>query len=112
MVSRRPQQEHPATEPFMRVAYDLSEFTPAYNNDKWASHFHCYFSDMDVTYTHRTKGQITSIVGNFLNLIKNRFNLTVIYLRSDKERALGNEFMEIMSKYNILTEPSAPYTRI
>ncbi len=55
IVSRRSDKEDPANEPLARVAYDLIQLSTVYNNKKWISHFHCYFTGMDFIYTHAKK---------------------------------------------------------
>jgi hypothetical protein len=85
IVSRRTTKETPAEAPMARVAYDLIQMAPAYNNNQWISHFRDYHTKMDFVYTHHSKGQATAIVESFLNLIKSQYQLSPRYFRTGGE---------------------------
>jgi transposase InsO family protein len=110
IVSRRSTKEEPAAEPLARVAYDLIQMTTAYNEDKWISHFRCYYTGMDFAYTHSRKSQAVDIVTEFLNLAQNRYERAVRYFRTDGETSLGSRFKELTAARGITTERSAPAT--
>jgi hypothetical protein len=82
--------------------------TPAYNEDKWISHFRCYFIDMDFIYTHSKKSQATAIIKEFVNLIDIRYDARIRYFRTDRETSLGSKFKELTAAKDIITERSAP----
>jgi hypothetical protein len=106
IVSRRPTKEDPAAELLARVAYDLIQITTAHNQDKWISHFRCYYTGMDFAYTHTKKSQAVDIVTEFLNLTQNRYG------RTDGETSLGSRFKELTAARGITTERSAPATPV
>jgi hypothetical protein len=109
-VSRRPTKEDPAAEPLARVAYDLIQMTTVYNEDKWISHFRCYYTGMDFAHTHSRKLQAVDIVTEFLNLAQNRYGRAIRYFRTDGETSLGSRFRELTAARGITTERSAPAT--
>ena len=110
IVSRRIAKTPAADEPMARVAFDLIQMKPAYNNNQWISHFRDYYTKMDFVYTHHTKGQATAIIENFLNLMKTQYQLIPRHFRTDGETSLGKKFGNLMASKGILTERSAPYT--
>jgi hypothetical protein len=103
-------KEDPAAEPLARVAYDLIQMKIAYNQDKWISHFRCYYTGMDFAYTHAKKSQAVDIVTEFLNLAQNCYRRAVRYFRTDGETSLGSRFKELTAVRGIITERSAPAT--
>jgi Reverse transcriptase (RNA-dependent DNA polymerase) len=107
IVSRRPGKEDPALTPLARVSYDLIEFAPAYNNEKWVSHFRCYYTTMDWVYTHTKKSQAVDVVKEFINMVHTRYNKSIRYLRTDGERSLGRIFDDFIATQGITTERSA-----
>jgi hypothetical protein len=110
IVSRYTMKETPIEAPIARVTYDLVQMAPAYNNNQWISHFRDYHTKMDFIYTHHTKGQATTIVKSFLNLIKSQYQLSLRYFRTDGETSLRGEFDKNMATRGIIIERTAPYT--
>jgi hypothetical protein len=110
LISRRSGKEEPAEKPLARSSYDLIEMAPAYNGEKWVSHFSCYYTSMDFIYTHHKKSQATEIVKEFLNMVRTRYNKKVQFFRTDGERSLGNKFDSLIATKGIITERSAPAT--
>ena len=113
LISRRTNKEDPAEAPMARVAYDLIQMTPAYNGDKWISHFSDYFTSMDFIYTHTKKSQSVEIIKEFVAMIKTRYSRSINsirYLRTDGETSLGRKFDVLIANLGITTERSAPYT--
>ena len=110
VVSRRPDKEDPASEPLTRISYDLVEFAPAYNGDKWMSHFRCYYTSMDWVYTHAKKSQAVDVIKEFVNMVHTRYSKSIRYFRTDGERSLGRSFDDFMASQGITPERSAPGT--
>ena len=108
-VSRRPGQEEQVTRPFQRVSFDLIQMDEAYNGDQWISHFKCFYTSMNHVYTHSSKSETTDIVKEYVNLVYNRYNQAVTYMRLDGESSLGGNFDEFVKSRGITTERSAPY---
>ncbi len=59
-------------------------------------------------FTHKRKGEATEIVRQAWNIIRTRFNAKVVFMRSDGEPALGDDFQEIVRETGITFAPSAP----
>jgi hypothetical protein len=110
LISRRTDQEEPATRPFDRVSYDLIPMTEAYNGDKWISHFKCYVTSMNHVYTHPQKSNANSILKEYVQMVKTRHSATIRFMRLDGERTLGAEFDTLTREHGISTERTAPYT--
>lgn len=77
---------------------------PAYNKDPWVSHFTCYSTDYNMLFTHKSKREATKIVRQAWNIIRTRFNAKVVFMRSDGEPALGDDFQEIVRETGITFE--------
>ena len=107
VVSRSHENAETSIQPFYRVTYDLMQLSPAMNKDEWVSHFACHATDFNMVFTHQRKSEATKIVREAINVIKTRFNATVVFLRSDGERSLGNEFNDLLVETGITHEPSA-----
>ena len=58
-------------------------------------------------FTHQRKSEITKIVRKVINVIKTRFNVTVVFLRSNNERSLNDEFNDLLVETDIIHESSA-----
>ena len=86
------------------------QFTTAMNKDQWASHFACTSTDFNMVFTHPRKSDATTIIQNAFNMIKNRYNATIVFFRSDGEKALGIQFDNLLAENGITQEPSAPDT--
>ncbi len=72
VISRRSEVSEAAETPLARVAYDLISLDMAYNENKWISHFRCYFTGMDFVYSHTKKSQTVEVIEKFLNTVKTR----------------------------------------
>jgi len=90
IVSRRPGQEEPPSEPFHRISYDLMQYNDGFNGDNWASHFKCYLTGMNHIYTHPSKGHATDIVKEYVSMVKTRYGRTIRFMRADGETALAS----------------------
>ena len=108
VISRSPDNAETFTKPFYRVTYDLMQLTPALNKDEWISHFACHATDFNMVFTHQRKSEAIRIVREAINIIKTRFNATVVFFRSDGERSLGGEFDDLLVETGITHESSAP----
>lgn len=78
------------------------------NKDEWMSHFACHATDFNMVFTHQRKSEATRIVREAINIIHIRFNAKIVFLRSDGERSLGNEFNDLLVETGITHESSAP----
>ena len=86
------------------------QFTTALNQDQWASHFACASTDFNMVYIHSRKSQATGIIQEALNVIETRYRRKIVFFQSDREKALGIEFKDFISKKGITHEFSAPDT--
>jgi Reverse transcriptase (RNA-dependent DNA polymerase) len=110
VVSRRAGQEEPAGEPLERVGYDLIPVEPAYNRDKWVSHFRCFQTGADFVYTHPRKNDAVAVIKEFLNMAKTRYGATTRFIRTDDEPTLGKKYEDLLADQGITAERTAPYT--
>jgi hypothetical protein len=108
VISRSNEKEDTSDQPFHRITYDLIPMSQAMNGDEWISHFACSYYNYNMVFTHKRKGEATSIIRKALNWINNKYKTNVVYLRSDGERALGNEFADLMDEKGIKYESTAP----
>ena len=70
IVSRRIEKENPAELPLKRVIWDLIKINPAYNKNKWVSHFTCYKTHIDFIYCHTRKNRALETIIEFFNIVK------------------------------------------
>lgn len=110
IISRSSSKEEDSTEPFFRLSYDLLQLQPAYNQDKWVSHFACLKTGFTFIFTHQDKSEAQEIVQFVIKLIKTRYKRTVTFFRTDGERTLGNETKSFLVDQGITLETSAPGT--
>jgi hypothetical protein len=110
IISRSSDKSESSEEPFYRVTYDLMQFNPALNRDEWVSHFACSVTNFGIVVTHTHKGEATQVVQEVINMIETRWNKKVVFLHSDGEKSLGNEFNKFILDKGITWEPSAPST--
>ncbi len=110
IVSRKSDNEIPATRPLQRVAYDLIPMIEGYNGHKWISHFVCQVTHYHWVWTHCTKGQATYIVTLMVNLAENQYQTSITFLRTDNEQSLGNAYTALLTQHGIQSERTAPYT--
>ena len=111
IISRRSDNAEFSEAPFHRISYDLIQLEPALNKNQWISHIACYSTDFNILYTHRTKSEASSLVIQVINVIVNRFNRNVAFIRSDDEKSLKNDFFELLAQKRISFEPFAPDTQ-
>ena len=81
-----------------------------YNSDKYVLHFLDDYSRMNYVYTLVTKKLITQTVQNFITFVHRQYNQTVQILRTDRETALGKQFIDWTLSIGITMEYSSPYT--
>ena len=110
VISRRSDVEYEATEPLSRVAFDLIHNIEAYNGNRYISHFRCFSTAMNFSYSHNTKDQSVEIIAQFIQLAYNRFNCKIKYIRLDGETSLGSRFNSLIQEHGISAERTAPYT--
>ena len=108
-VSRRPTER--ATKPFERVFFDIIHMTPAYNGDKWASHFLCESTHVHHGFTHKKKSGIRQSVVHYAAFVERQFDTKVCVFHSDGEKSMEQKNMGkwIKSK-GYKYETTAPYT--
>ena len=92
------------------ITYDLMQLNTAMNKDEWVSHFDCYATDFNMVFTHPRKGDASKICKETINLIETRFKVEVVFIRSDGERSLGNNFSDLLLEKGITYESSTPDT--
>ena len=110
IVSRSYGNSETSTIPFYRITYDLMHLDPALNRDQWVSHIACHATDFNIVYTHRNNGEATHLMTEAVNFIETRFNRKVVFIRSDGEKSLGDEFHKLLINKGITFEPSTPDT--
>ena len=110
IVSRSSENAETSNEPFYRITYDLMQLNTAMNKDEWVSHFACHATDFNMVFTHPHKGDASKICKEAINLIETRFKAKVVFIRSDRERSLGNNFNDLLVEKGITHESSTPYT--
>lgn len=109
-ISKSAEKSEYSDKPFHRVTYDLIPLNTAMNKDQWISHFACSTTNFNLVFTHRQKSEATAIIRKAFNIISTRFEGKVVFFRSDGETSLGKDFENLISKFGITHEPSAPYT--
>jgi hypothetical protein len=107
LILKRLNKKEPAKKSLIRSFYDLIEMIPVYNEEKWISHFSCYYTSMDFIYTHHKKLQAIEIIKKFINMIKTRYDKKVQFFRINGERSLRNKFNSLVTMKGIITERSA-----
>jgi hypothetical protein len=111
IVSRRTTVEDPTNgKPFDRVCWDMIQLEPAFNGDKWVSHFYCTDHLFHLVYTHARKSEAPEIMETAIALIKNSFGYDIRFIRLDGETALGTEYSNLVSSKGIKSERTAPDT--
>lgn len=110
IISRSSEKSETSNKPFFRITYDLIEMTTALNRDQWISHIACSITDFHMVYTHPHKSQATDILIRAIHTIETRYGGKVVFVRTDGERSLGNEWNTFMASKGITLEPSAPNT--
>ena len=110
IVSRRSDNEIPATGPFSRMSYDLIPMSPGYNNDQWISQFVDQDTGFHSIWMHRSKGEATKIVARMINIVETQYQRRIVFLRSDDERSLGLIFHDVLTEHGVQSERTAPYT--
>lgn len=88
------------------------QLTPAMNCDQWVSHFACYFTDVHLGFTHQRKSAATEIIHQVINLIETRFSRKVVFIRSNGEKSLGDDFDKFLIDKEITFEVSAHDTPV
>ena len=81
-----------------------------YNSDKYVLHFLDNYSRMNYIYILVTKKLITQMVQDFITFVHKQYNQTIQILRTDRETALGKQFIDWTLSIGITTEYSSPYT--
>ncbi len=67
---RRSDKKDSVNKSLARVLYNLIQLSIVYNNEKWISHFHYYFTNMNFVYIYTKKSQSIKIIIDFLNITK------------------------------------------
>lgn len=117
VISRSHFKEHPATQIFMRINYDIVHMSRAYNGDRYISHFSCEYSSFQFVFTHPTKSEASRCCLYVINMIRTHFGTSVRYFHVDGETSLGkettlhNEFFDFIRARGIIVETSAPHTQ-
>ena len=70
IILRRSNKKDSINKFLTRVLYNLIQLLTIYNNKKWVSYFHYYFTNMNFVYIYAKKSQNIKIVTNFLNIVK------------------------------------------
>jgi len=79
------------------------QFTEGFNSDDWASHFKCYLTGMN----HPSKGDATTIIKEYVSMVKTRYGRTIRFMRANGETALATNFEEFMKTLGITVERTA-----
>ena len=111
LISRSPEKSENSDKPFYRITYDLIQFSAVMNGDEWVSHLACFKYNFNLIFTHKSKAEAVAIIRKGLAIIENRYGGKPVFIRADKERALGKTFETLLAEKGITYEPSAPYTQ-
>lgn len=107
IVSRSSEKSETSSKPFYRITYDLIDMTTALNKHKWISHVACSETNFHMVYTHASKGSATEILIRAIHTIETRYQGKVVFVRSDGERSLGNDWDTYCASKGITYEFSA-----
>ena len=114
IISRRP-SDHPATQPFERVFFDIMHFTEAYNNHNFMHHLFDEYTKIHLieTTVHNGNGITLEILEYWYNLIKDRYKSCIKFIRLDNERTLQVQFETWCRNKNppITIERTPPYVK-
>lgn len=117
IISRSHFKEHPATQIFMRINYDIVHMSRGYNGDRYISHFSCEYSSFQFIFTHASKTEASRCCLYVINMIRTHFGISVRYFHTDGETSLGkentadNDFFNSIREKGIIVEISAPRTQ-
>ena len=67
--------------------------TPAYNGDKWASHFLCESTHVHHGFTHKKKSGIRQLVVHYAAFVERQFDTKVCIFHSDGEKSMEQKNM-------------------
>jgi hypothetical protein len=107
-ISRRPMMT--VTKLFERVHFDLIDMEHGTNGERWITHFYDEATRMHIVYTHMIKSDCINAAKPFVNWAKNTHGKTVQILKSDQEKALGREIMNLRATEGIAHQYSVRAT--
>ena len=108
IISRSSRKSEDSEKPFYRIIYDLIPITTALNKYEYVLHLACAKIDFYLVYTYRYKSEALSYLKRGIKIIETRYNGKVIFIRSDRERALGKEFTDLLTELGIIQKPLVP----
>jgi len=114
LISRRP-PEHPATEPFERVHFDIVEQSEGYNNHNYMHHLFDEYTKLHFVETtvHNHHGASLDLVKGWYHTIRDTYKYRIKIIRLDNERSLQTQFETWCRGRNppIKIERTPPYTK-
>ncbi|EKG08999.1 Integrase catalytic core, partial [Macrophomina phaseolina MS6] len=110
IISKTTNKEEDSSRPFYRVSYDLIQFQPAYNGDRFVTHLECTACNFNLARTHRYKSDTTDVLRDLIHLIQTRFQGKITFFRTDNETSLDSDFHQFLANKGITLETSSPGT--
>ena len=102
IISRSSRKLEDSEKPFYRIIYDLIPITTALNKYEYVLYLIYAKTDFHLVYTHRYKSEALSCLKRGIKIIKTRYNGKVVFVRLDRERALGKEFTDLLTELGII----------
>jgi hypothetical protein len=81
-----------------------------YNEDFWISHVVDFYTRTNFVYTHSRKNDALSMIREFLETIRIKYDQIVRFIRMNDERTLRFEYRDFMKMRKIVTKRFASYT--
>jgi hypothetical protein len=106
-ISRRPQTRNFGR--FGRVHFDLIQMDPAYNGDKWITHFFIEGIRFHTVYCHKEKNGVQEAVKGFTALFQ-RWGLPIKAYKYDNERSAGRAVEDFLTDEGVIIEHSVVRT--
>jgi hypothetical protein len=80
------------SKPFDKVDWDLIIMTPAYNSNRYASHFRYKDTDFTKIYTCKNKTDAVDHTDNFYQEVETQYNAKIRVIYMDGETSIGPRF--------------------
>ena len=115
IISRRSETEEAIeTKPGMSWAWDMIHEIPAYNGDRYCSHFQCLNTRFNMVYTHSHVSDTIHIIREAFKLIRNVHGYNPKHIQLDGATSLPStlhsQWRELIASLGIQERRTAPYT--
>ena len=107
IVSRSLAKLETSNKPFFRVIYDLVQINTIFNKDEQDSYLVDNVYNFQIIFTHRYKSTAFNAVRKGIIIIRVRYGVIVVFLRSNRELSLGQAFQDLITELGIIQEPTA-----